>query len=45
VIKPNRERVEIVAENHLDGRFMASPAVVDGAMFLRTDKALYRVGP
>jgi outer membrane protein assembly factor BamB len=43
VIRPSRERAEIVAENHLDGRFMASPAIVDKAMFLRTDKALYRV--
>jgi outer membrane protein assembly factor BamB len=45
VIKPNREKAEIVTENHLDGRFMASPAVVDGGMFLRTEKGLYRVGP
>ena len=43
VIRPSPRGMELVAENELDGRFMASPAVVDKAMFLRTDKALYRV--
>ena len=43
VMRPSRTGPEVVAENQLDGRFMASPAVVDGAMFLRTDKALYRI--
>jgi outer membrane protein assembly factor BamB len=43
VIAPSREGLKVVAENELDGRFMASPAVAGQAMFLRTDKALYRV--
>ena len=42
MIKPGQEG-EIVAENQLDGRIMASPAVVDNALVLRTDKALYRI--
>jgi len=42
VIKPGREG-EVVAENQLDGRIMATPAIVSGAMILRTDKALYRI--
>ena len=32
-----------VAENRLDGSFMASPAVTGDAFILRTDQALYRV--
>ena len=43
VIRPSRDGLKFVAENELDGRFMASPAVVDKAIFLRTDKALYRI--
>jgi outer membrane protein assembly factor BamB len=35
---------EVVAENELHGRFMASPAIAGNAMFLRTDKHLYRLG-
>jgi outer membrane protein assembly factor BamB len=43
VLKPGPEP-EVVAVNKLDGVFMASPAVVDGALILRTDTHLYRVG-
>ena len=43
VTRPSRQGPDVVAENELDGRFMASPAVAGKAMFLRTDKALYRV--
>jgi outer membrane protein assembly factor BamB len=42
VIKPGRE-VEIVATNQLDGKIMASPAVVANAMVIRTDQAIYRI--
>ncbi|MEX2580159.1 MAG: PQQ-binding-like beta-propeller repeat protein [Verrucomicrobiales bacterium] len=34
---------EIVAENHFDEGFMASPAAGDAALFLRTKTHLYRV--
>lgn len=42
VLKPGREG-EIVAENQIDGKVMASPAVVNGSLVLRTDKAIYRI--
>jgi outer membrane protein assembly factor BamB len=45
VIRADRAAKEpqVVAENELDGRFMASPAVAGKSMFLRTDKHLYRI--
>lgn len=33
---------DIVATNQVDGQVMASPAVIDNALVLRTDRALYR---
>jgi outer membrane protein assembly factor BamB len=42
VVRPGRA-FELVAENELPGRFMASPAVSGDALFLRTDTHLYRV--
>ena len=42
VVQPGDE-FKKVASNKLDGSFMASPAVAGNALFLRTDKALYRV--
>lgn len=42
VIQPGRE-LKILAESKLDDGFMASPAVADGALFLRTKTSLYRV--
>ena len=42
VVKPGRE-LNIVSTGEFEGGFYASPAIVDNAMFLRTDKALYRV--
>ncbi len=32
-----------LAENRLDGKLMASPAVLGDTLFLRTDRALYRI--
>jgi outer membrane protein assembly factor BamB len=37
------DRLKVLATNILDGRLMASAAVVDGALLLRSDKALYRI--
>jgi outer membrane protein assembly factor BamB len=37
------DKFEKIKENSLDGSFMASAAVVDNTLFLRTDKALYRI--
>jgi outer membrane protein assembly factor BamB len=42
VLKPGRS-FERLATNALDDGFMASPAVSDGALFLRTKSHLYRI--
>jgi outer membrane protein assembly factor BamB len=42
VIKPGRT-FALEATNQLDGQIMATPAAVDRAIYLRTDKALYRI--
>lgn len=42
VIAPGKEFKEL-ARNSLDGRFLASPAVFAGALFLRSDTHLYRI--
>lgn len=42
VLKPGVD-AEVIAENQFDGKIMASPAVVDDAIILRTDRALYRI--
>ncbi len=42
VIEPGRE-YKLLATNELDDGFMASPAVADGALFLRTKSHLYRI--
>ena len=42
VIQPGVEP-KIMAENQLDGKIMASPAIVDNSIILRMDKALYRI--
>lgn len=42
VLAPGRQ-FKLLATNKLDGTIMASPAAVDHALFLRTEKALYRI--
>ena len=42
VIEPGKQYKQL-AESSLDGGFMASPAVADNALFLRTDSHLYRI--
>jgi outer membrane protein assembly factor BamB len=42
VLKPG-PKFQLLAQNTLDGSLMASAAAVDKALFLRTDKALYRI--
>jgi outer membrane protein assembly factor BamB len=42
VIAPGRE-FKLLAQNHLEGGFYASPAVVENSFILRTDQALYRI--
>ena len=38
------KQFKVLAQNTLDGQIMSSPAAVDGTIFIRTDKALYRIG-
>jgi len=38
-------KFKVLAENQLDGTFCASPAISQGHMFLRSDDALYCIGP
>ncbi len=42
VIAPG-DKYDPLATNQLDGRSLASPAFVDGAIYLRTDSHLYRI--
>ena len=42
VVRPGKEFAEL-AENPLDGRIMATPAITARAFFLRTDTHLYRI--
>ncbi len=43
VLKPGDEYTEL-AVNKLDAGCMASPAVVEGALIVRTKQAVYRIG-
>jgi hypothetical protein len=43
-VVPAAKEFRILAENTVDGQIMASMAAVEGAIFLRTDKALCRIG-
>lgn len=38
------KQFKVLAQNTLDGQIMSSPAAADGTIFIRTDKALYRIG-
>lgn len=42
VIAPGKS-YKLLASNPLDGQIMATPAAVDADLFVRTDKALYRI--
>lgn len=42
VMKPG-DQAEVVAENQFDGKIMASPAIVQNSMLLRTEHAIYRI--
>ncbi len=43
-VVPANKEFKIEAQNTLDGSLMASPIAIGSALYLRTDKALYRVG-
>jgi outer membrane protein assembly factor BamB len=42
VVEPGTDYFEL-AKNQLDGRIMATPAVVGDALYVRTDENLYRI--
>lgn len=44
VVQAGKE-FKLVAKNSLDERSLASPAAADGALFIRTETRLYRIGP
>jgi hypothetical protein len=43
-IVPAAKEFKILAQNTLDGPIMASPVADGSALFIRTDKALYKIG-
>lgn len=43
-VVPVGRQFRIEAQNALEGSLMASPVAVDGALYLRTEAALYRIG-
>ena len=43
VVQPGKQ-FKILAQNTMEGSVMATPAAVDGALFVRTDKGLFRLG-
>jgi outer membrane protein assembly factor BamB/poly(3-hydroxybutyrate) depolymerase len=43
VLRPGKT-FEVLARNELSGAIMATPAALDGALFVRTEQALYRLG-
>ena len=43
VIKPGKGKLEVLANNQLPGQHMSSLAIAGNALFLRTDKSLYRI--
>ena len=38
------ERLKILATNELDGAILATPAIVDGNIYVRTEAHLYAFG-
>ena len=43
VLRPGK-KFEVLARNELPGAIMATPAALDGALFVRTEQAFYRLG-
>ena len=43
VVQPDERQYIHLAENQLDGQIMASPAISEQAIYMRTDSHLYRL--
>jgi hypothetical protein len=39
------KQFKLLARNALDERTLATPAAADGALFIRTEQHLFRIGP
>jgi outer membrane protein assembly factor BamB len=39
------EKPEVLATNELNDTILATPAIADGAIYLRSDRYLYCIGP
>jgi len=44
VLRAGREEPEVLARNDLGERFLASPAITRGRLFLRSDGTLFAIG-
>jgi outer membrane protein assembly factor BamB len=44
VLKADTDEFEVLATNDLGEEGLATPAIADGHLFIRTDKALYCIG-
>ena len=43
LVRASAEKFELVGKNQLAEPITSSPAVADGALFIRTKKALYKI--
>ncbi|MBC8114777.1 MAG: PQQ-binding-like beta-propeller repeat protein [Candidatus Saccharimonas sp.] len=43
VVKPGDEQGELVATNKLDETFLCTPAIANGAIYIRSDKTLWKI--
>jgi outer membrane protein assembly factor BamB len=43
VVKPGDEQGELVATNNLDETFLCTPAIANGAIYIRSDKTLWKI--
>ena len=44
VVLDSGEKLKVLAENKLDGAILATPALVDRNIYVRTEKHLYAFG-
>jgi hypothetical protein len=42
-VEPGEEKGEIVDKHDFEETFLATPAVSDGAIYLRSDQTLYKI--
>jgi outer membrane protein assembly factor BamB len=44
VLKANSDEFEILATNEIGEEILGTPAIANGLIFIRTDKAVYAIG-